>query len=288
MLRGTDIAGRAPAPPASAPPASAPMQRTGTAGAGFRRRRRGRHPDRARLHPTSIRTFPPRFRWPTHHPANQPAAQRYHRCSPTPPLPGRQYGQQWITGTASNSTFYNSRSLPEQLQPAVQPVPPRAISIFMYPAACCKASASAVNNRDIRVARNNLKVSRLQLQTAGGDDHQRRAEPVLGPGELSTTPCASNEQALDAAQKLYDDNPRSRSRSAPWRVSRSRARRPAFPPPRKSCSSRKTNVAQQEIVLKNALSRNAIGKRLAGRRARRAAGPHRDSQDRRSEGRCRT
>ncbi len=113
-----------------------------------------------------------------------------------------------------------------------------------------------VNNRDIRVARNNMKVSNLQLKL-----------------QVATTVSAAlnlywdlvsfidavriKEQALATSQKLYEDDQKMVKIGSLPAVEVTRAAAQVSVS-KEDLLFAQTNVQQQEIVLKNALSRNAI------------------------------
>ena len=114
----------------------------------------------------------------------------------------------------------------------------------------------AVNNRDIRIAKNNMKVSDLQLKL-----------------QVATTVSAAlnlywdlvsfidavriKEQALATSQKLYDDDQKMVKIGSLPAVEVTRAAAQVSVS-KEDLLIAQTNVQQQEIVLKNALSRNAM------------------------------
>ena len=111
----------------------------------------------------------------------------------------------------------------------------------------------AVNNRNIKVARNNLKVTDLQLKqqviTTVSAALNLYWDLVTFDDTLRIT-----EQAVATAQKLYDDNQYEVKLGAlaPIEVMRAAA---AVSAAKENLLIAQTNVAQQETVLKNALSR---------------------------------
>ena len=86
------------------------------------------------------------------------------------------------------------------------------------------------------------------------------------------------QQALDLAQKLYDDNRNQVQLGTLQQIEVTRAAAEVSAR-REDLLQSQTNVAQQETVLKNALSRNAAAECLAGRRAYHPSGPDRGPQD---------
>jgi outer membrane protein TolC len=116
--------------------------------------------------------------------------------------------------------------------------------------------SKAVNNRDIRVARNNTKFTNLQLK-------RQVITTVSAVVNLYWDLVSFNEdlrikeQALAAAEKLYNDNKEMVrvGTLASIEVTRAAAEVSAS---KESLLISQTNVAQQETVLKNALSRNGV------------------------------
>src|ERR1019366_4322132 len=84
-------------------------------------------------------------------------------------------------------------------------------------------------------------------EIAGGDDGQRGAQPVLGPGELQRS----------GAQKLYDGNQKQVEIGALPAIEVTRAAAEVSAS-KEDLLIAQTNLAQQEIVLKNALNRNSM------------------------------
>ena len=115
-----------------------------------------------------------------------------------------QYAQQFITGTSAQFTFYDYRSLLNSAVPLFNP----SITGFLdlqISQNLLQGFNIGVNNRDIRIAKNNMKVTNLQLKL-----------------QVATTVSAAlnlywdlvsfvdavriKEQALATSQKLYDDD----------------------------------------------------------------------------------
>jgi outer membrane protein len=166
-----------------------------------------------------------------------------------------QYSQQFITGTSGAFTFVNYRSLLNSSTPLFNPSLNGFIDLQITQN-LLQGLSIGVNNRDIRVARNNMKVSNLQLKL-----------------QVATTVSAVlnlywdlvsfidavriKEQALATAQKLYDDDQKMLQIGALPAVEVTRAAAQVSVS-KEDLLFAQTNVAQQEIVLKNALSRNAM------------------------------
>ncbi len=114
----------------------------------------------------------------------------------------------------------------------------------------------AVNNRNIRIGRNNLKVSELAFK-------QQVISTVAGIIGLYWDLVAANEdvlvkrQALALNQKLYDDNKKQVEIGtlAPIEIIRAEAE---VARSQQELTISETNLLQQETVIKNALSRTGV------------------------------
>ncbi len=165
------------------------------------------------------------------------------------------YSQQFVTGTSASVTFLQYSSLLNSPTPLFNP----ALSGFLdlqITQNLLQGFNIGVNNRDIRVARNNMKVSAMQLKL-----------------QVATTVSAAmnlywdlvsfidavriKEQALATSQKLYDDDRKMAQVGALPAVELTRAAAQVSVG-KEDLLFAQTNVQQQEIVLKNALSRNAM------------------------------
>ena len=113
-----------------------------------------------------------------------------------------------------------------------------------------------VNNRNIRVAKNNLKVSNLQVKL-------QVVTTVSAVLNLYWDLVSFNEavrikeQALATAQKLYDGNKKQVEIGALPAIEVTRAAAEVSAS-KEDLLIAQTNLAQQEIVLKNALNRNSM------------------------------
>jgi len=113
----------------------------------------------------------------------------------------------------------------------------------------------SVNNRNIRVARNNMKVTDLQVNCKwphgiGG------TESLLGPGQLQRGRAHQGESPRNRTEPVRRQQETSRDRRSAGH--RSDPRRREVSSSKEDLLIAQTNVLQQEIVLKNALSRNGI------------------------------
>jgi outer membrane protein TolC len=115
---------------------------------------------------------------------------------------------------------------------------------------------SAVNNRDIKVQRNNLKVTDLQFK-------QQLITTVSAVLNLYWDLVSFNQdlrarqQELETAQQLFDDNKKQVEIGTLAEIEVTRAESQLYAAKQDVIISQ-TNLAQQETVLKNALSRSGV------------------------------
>lgn len=165
------------------------------------------------------------------------------------------YSQQFMPGTALALSFGSSRTTVNSPTTLLSPVTAGSLS-FTVSQNLLQGFGSSVNNRYIRIARNNAKVTDLQLK-------QQVITTISAVLNLYWDLVAFNEdvrlkqQALEAAQKLYQDNREELAAGAiaALEVTRSQAEIPAR---RQDVLIAQTNLLQQEVVLKNALSKRGI------------------------------
>jgi outer membrane protein TolC len=166
-----------------------------------------------------------------------------------------QYSQQFITGTSAQLTFFDLRALQNSPADLFNPSITGYLDLQITQNLLL-GSRIGVNNRDIRIAKNNMKVSDLQLKL-----------------QVATTVSAAlnlywdlvsfvdavriKEQALATSQKLYDDDRKMVKIGSLPAVEVTRAAAQVSVG-KEDLLFAQTNVQQQEIVLKNALSRNAM------------------------------
>jgi len=165
------------------------------------------------------------------------------------------YSQQFMSGMAISAFFsashYTSNS-PTQL---LNPVDTGTLS-FTVSQNLLQGWGQSTNTRYIQIARNNAKVTDLQLK-------QQVITTMSAVLNLYWDLVAFAEDvrlkqaALDAARKLYEDNQKEVAAGGMARleVTRSQAEIPAR---EQDVLVAQTNLLQQEIVLKNALSRRGI------------------------------
>ena len=165
------------------------------------------------------------------------------------------YNQSFITGTSASFTFYEGRDFYNSSSFLFNPSL-RGYLDFYVTQPLLQGFSLPVNNRYIKVAKNNLKVSDLLLK-------QQVSTTVAAVLNLYWDLVSFNEavrikqQALDAAQKLYDGNKKEVEIGAMAGIEVTRAGA-AVSAAKEALLISQTNVSQQEIVLKNALNRNAM------------------------------
>ena len=166
-----------------------------------------------------------------------------------------QYSQQFITGTSASFSFSNSRNYLNSRSPLLNPALSGSFDITINQP-LLQGFSRAVNNRNIRVAQNNMKVSALQVK-------QQVATTVAAVLNLYWDLVSFNEavrikeKALETAQGLYEGNKKQTEIGALPAIEVTRAAAEVSSS-KEDLLIAQTNVAQQEIVLKNALSRNGI------------------------------
>lgn len=165
------------------------------------------------------------------------------------------YSQQFLTGTAVGASFSSSRS--DYNSPAfiLNPSTVGTIDININQP-LLQGFGRAVNNRNIRVAKNNMKVMdltvKLQVITTVSAVLNLYWDLVSFNEDLRI-----KKQGLALAQQLYEDNQAQVKLGTlpPIEVTRAAAEVSAR---KEDLLISETNLAQQETVLKNALSRNGV------------------------------
>lgn len=166
-----------------------------------------------------------------------------------------QYSQQFASGTSATLSFFNSRGLLNSSIPQFNPALSGYIDLVVNQN-LLQGFGRAVNNRDIRVARNNVKWAELQLKL-------QVATTVAGALDLYWNLVSFNDavrikqQALETSQSLHEGNQKRVENGAlpAIEVTRAAAQVSAS---QEDLLVAQTNVAQQEIVLKNMLSRSGV------------------------------
>lgn len=165
------------------------------------------------------------------------------------------YGQQFITGTTAQLAFGSNRNRVNSPAPILNPYTSGFLDLFISQN-LLQGFSVAVNNRYIRVARNNMKVTDLQVK-------RQVITTVSAALNLYWDLVSFNEdvrikeQALATAQKLYEDNKKQVAIGTLSAIEVTRAAAEVSSG-KENLLIAQTNVAQQETVLKNALSRNGV------------------------------
>jgi len=164
-----------------------------------------------------------------------------------------QYGQSFLTGTSAYLSYGSSRNRTNSPSPFLNPSINGSIDLYITQE-LLQGFGVALNNREIRLAKNNLKVTDLQLKqqviTTVSAALNLYWDLVTFQDTVRIT-----ERAVATAQKLYEDNQAEvkLGARAAIEVTRSAA---AVSAAKENLLIAQTNVAQQETVLKNALTRS--------------------------------
>jgi outer membrane protein len=165
------------------------------------------------------------------------------------------YSQQFMTGTNAQLTFGSSRNTYNSPSFILNPNTSGFLDFFISQP-LLQGFGIAVNNRSIRVAKNNMKVTGLQVKlqviTTVSSVLNLYWDLVSFNEDLRL-----KEQALATAQKLYEDNKKQVAIGTLSAIEITRAAAEVSST-KENLLIAQTNVAQQETVLKNALSRNGI------------------------------
>jgi outer membrane protein len=167
-----------------------------------------------------------------------------------------QYAQNWDFGLTAQLTYASSRYHVNSNFYTFNPYTSGDLDLQVTQN-LLQGFGSAVNGRNIRVQRNNLKDSNLQFQ-------QQVMTTVAAALNLYWDLVSFNEdvrsrrQEIAAAQQLLEDNKRQVQIGALAEIEVTRAEAQLFTSQQDLVVSQ-TNLQQQEIVLKNALCRNGIG-----------------------------
>ncbi len=160
--------------------------------------------------------------------------------------------QSFLTGSTAQLTFYTSRSRVNSPANLLNPATSAYLDLYLTQN-LLQGFGRAVNDRNIRVARNNMKVTDLQLKL-------QVITTVSAILNLYWDLVSFNEdmrikqQALASAQKLFEDNKKQVEIGSLSRIEITRAEAEVSAREEELLISQ-TNVAQQETILKNTLSR---------------------------------
>ncbi len=166
-----------------------------------------------------------------------------------------QYAQNWDFGLTAQVTFASSHFHVNSNFFSVNPYTSGDLDLQVTQN-LLQGFGSAVNGRNIRVQRNNVKVSDLQFK-------QQVMTTVSAALNLYWDLIAFSEdlrarqQEVSAAQQLLEDNKRQVQIGAIAEIEITRAEAQLYSSQQDLVVSQ-TNLQQQEIVLKNALCRNGI------------------------------
>ncbi len=165
------------------------------------------------------------------------------------------YDQQFLSGSSFQVTYGSSGSRVNSPAPFLNAATNGYLDLYMTQN-LLQGFSVAVNNRNIRVAKNNLKVSDLQLK-------RQVVTTVSAILNLYwdlvsfTDDVRIKQQALTASEKLLDDNKKQVALGALAGIEVTRAAAEVSSGKQDLLISQ-TNVAQQETILKNALSRTGV------------------------------
>ena len=163
------------------------------------------------------------------------------------------YSQQFLSGTSVSANVFSSRSLVNSPNYLLNPSTSGSVSISVSQQ-LLQGFSPAVNSRDIRVAKNNLKATDLQMK-------MQVITTISAVLDLYWDLVSFNEdvrlkqRALEQAQKLYEDNRNQVRLGTLPQIEVTRAAAEVSQRQEELLQSQ-THVAQQETVLKNALSRS--------------------------------
>jgi outer membrane protein TolC len=166
-----------------------------------------------------------------------------------------EYGQQFVTGTSAYLTYVSQRNSYNSPAFVLNPNTQGDLDLYVTQQ-LLQGFHIAVNNRYIRISKNNLKVTELQVKT-------QVITTVSAVLNLYWDLVSFNEdvrikeQALATAQKLYEDNKKQVAIGTLSAIEVTRAAAEVSAA-KENLLIAQTNVAQQETVLKNALSRNGV------------------------------
>jgi outer membrane protein len=166
-----------------------------------------------------------------------------------------QYQQAWATGTNAQVTYFTGHTDVNSPFFALNPYRSGYIDLFVQQP-LLQGWGIPVNNRYIRIARNNIKVSeitlKLQVVTTVSAILNLYWDLVSFNDDARV-----KQQALETAQKLYEDNKHQADLGTLPLIEVTRAEAQVSQS-KEDLLIAQTNVAQQEVVLKNALSRTGI------------------------------
>lgn len=165
------------------------------------------------------------------------------------------YGQSFLTGTEAQLTYYSRRDSLNSPANVLNPYTSGFIDFYVTQN-ILQGWGIAVNNRNIRVAKNNRKVMELQVKlqviTTISAALNLYWDLVSFDEDLRI-----KQGALETAEKLYEDNKKQVALGTLSAIEVTRAAAEVSAA-KENVLLAQTNVAQQETVLKNALSRDGV------------------------------
>ena len=165
------------------------------------------------------------------------------------------YAQSFVTGTNAQIAFGSTHNHVNSPANILNPFTNGFLDLFISQP-LLQGFGVAVNNRNIRVARNNQKVTDLQVK-------RQVVTTISALMNLYWDLVSFNEdvrikeQALKTAQNLYEGNQHQAELGTLPKIEVTRAAAEVSAT-KENLLIAQTNVAQQETVLKNALSRNGV------------------------------
>jgi outer membrane protein TolC len=165
------------------------------------------------------------------------------------------YSQTFVTGTSAQLTYGTYRSSLNTPANYINPYTQGYLDLYVTQN-LLQGFGVSVNNRNIRVAKNNMKVTDLQLK-------RQVITTVAAVLNLYWDLVSFNEdfrikqEALNTAQQLYEGNKKQVELGTLPSIEATRSAAEVSSA-KENLLIAQTNVAQQETVLKNALSRNGI------------------------------
>lgn len=166
-----------------------------------------------------------------------------------------QYQQNWLFGLNTQVTYLSQHNQVNSLFYSLNPYTTGDLDLQVTQN-LLQGFGSAVNGRNIRVQRNNLKVTDLQFK-------QQAITTVAAVLNLYWDLVSFNEdvrarqQEVATSQQLLDDNKRQVAIGALAEIEVTRAEAQLYASQQDLVISQ-TNLLQQETILKNALSRNGV------------------------------
>src|SRR5258708_22039949 len=165
------------------------------------------------------------------------------------------YGQSFLTGTSGQLFFGSFRSALNSPNPLLNPYT-NGVLDFSITQNLLQGFGIAVNNRSIRVAKNNMRVTDLQVKRQVITTVSAVLNLYWDLGRFNED-LRIKEQAPATAQKLLEDNKKQVAIGTLSAIEVTRAAAEVSSG-KENLLIAQTNVAQQETVLKNALSRNGV------------------------------